>query len=104
MDSYIIQFLWVQPQKDRTVTCLSHCVVAVLTAYEVTVVKDVSAWLTERKREVLTNIEATKATGGDVQGVQAVLEVVADQYGYPEYTEDNPILAERGINRTALVP
>jgi len=104
MTSHILQFLLVQRQKGDVVNALSHAVVVVLTEPEKVIVEGVCEWLTERKKELSINIQATTATGGDLTTIDEVLKVVADQYGYAEYTEDCPTLAGYGINRTALVP
>lgn len=83
---------------------MSHSAVATLTDAEVIIVEGVCEWLTERKKEITTNVEPTAATGGDLADLLEALKVVADQYSYAEYTEDCPALAEYGINRAALTP
>jgi len=102
--SHIITFLWVQRLPGNSVKVLSHSTVATLTTAEVPIVKGVCEWLTERKREIETNIEPTVASGGDLTDILSVLTTVADQYGYGQYVEDCPTLAEYGISRTALAP
>lgn len=100
----IVTFIWVQQQKGNAVKVLSHSTVASLTDAEIAIVESVCEWLTERKKEITTNVEPTTATGGDLTDLVEALKVIADQYGYGEYVEDCPTLAEYGINRTALAP
>jgi hypothetical protein len=104
MPSHILTFIWVQRRKGNAINVLSHSVVATLSEAEATIVEGVCDWLTERKRENTTNIEPTAATGGDLTDLTSTLKVVADQYGYTQYAEDCPTLAEHGIKRTALAP
>jgi hypothetical protein len=68
-----------------------------LTNDELTTVEAVCKWLSERKREITTNIETTAATGGDLTDLGSTLKAVANQYGYPQFIGGNPILAKYGI-------
>lgn len=99
MASRIIQFIWTGTLPNGAVDVKTHALVAALTDDEWDDVEWAADWLTAKNRTIITSLTPTKALGGEHHELLAVLKVVADQYNYPSYGVDNPVLKKHGIER-----
>lgn len=99
MASRIIQFIWTTKNVSGAIALKSHALVAALTDEEWDEVQWAADWLTAKNRTIITSLTKTRALGGEHHELLEVLKVVADQYNYPSYGVDNPVLAKYGIER-----
>lgn len=101
MASRVIQFIWTTKLANGAADIKTHALVAALTDDEWDDVEWAADWLTAKNRTIITSLTPTKALGGDHHDLLTVLRVVADQYNYPSYGVDNPVLKKHGIEREA---
>ena len=99
MASRIVHFIWTRRHASGHVDINAAAFVAALTDEEWEDVQDASDWLTAKNRTIVTHITPTKASGGEYFNVKDTLKAVAEQYNYPSYGVDNPVLKKYGIER-----
>lgn len=81
MASRVIQFVWHQSHGPGTFELKCHTTVAALSNAEWREVENVAKALQARRRDMIVNIEPTKALGGDLLDLPSTITKLENQFG-----------------------